>query len=156
MATLTATRIGEIKSRGRKTLSDNDLDQLIILALDQLAQAGARARRDHETDALRASLAEETARLEKVTRLYSETVQTLAGRTRDLAATDNYAQSLIRRLQDAVAEERTIRAFQGHFVEQVHNCIDHKELSPECSAHPTLLRLQEALEPEVAEAAPAE
>lgn len=145
MAQLNTTRIEEIRKLGRKTLTDRDLDALIILALDRLAQASARAQRDQETETLRTSLAEERARLEKITRLYSETQQTIAINKRDLTTQDNYVLSLGRRLREAVGREHAIHEFQSHFVEQVHNCIDRRPLSAACAEHPALLRLQEAL-----------
>lgn len=139
---ITQDRINKLREGGTGILGSGEFGMLLNLALDQIIRQQVI---DHNVEALRTSLAEETSRLEKVTRLYSETQNTIAINKRDLATQDNYVLSLGRRLREAVTREHAIHEFQSHFVEQVHNCIDRRPLSAACAEHPALLRLQEAL-----------
>ena len=129
-------------------------ERLRTQEIGPLCRAIAKQLLQEDDQTLRASIAEQNERLAKSAGNYADAARALTARNRDLAHSDNYVQSLIRRLQDAVAGERTIREFQSHFVEQVQNCIDRKPISPECSAHPALLRLQEALDAEMAKPPP--
>ena len=149
---LTTARIAELREAGEIKCGLTEFRVLLDLALETMAKETAI---DHNVEALRTSLAEETSRLEKVARHYSEANQALARSKRDLAHADNYAQSLARRLQDAVGKEHTIREWQIEFELSVQKCIDRQQLGPVASLNATLLRLQEALESAIHEAPPA-
>ncbi len=150
---LTPARIAELREGGEIKCGHTEFGVLLDLALETLAKETAIS--NDELLNLRGTLRTNMENLrECATKLAaSNSARMLAAR--DLGSSEAHCESLIRRLQDSIAIEKSIRQWQEEFERSVHKCMDRQELGPVASMNPTLLRLQEALESTIHEAPPA-
>jgi hypothetical protein len=155
MAHLDLPRLEELENYPVR-LKDGEFPILLSMAKKQLLQPPADTARDHSVKTLQVALQTEMENLRQcaVKLADSDRLRKLAAM--DLGASEAHCQSLIRRLQDSLAKEKSIREWHDEFRSGVDACIDRKELGLGVAQHVTLLRLQEALDPVVPVAAPTE
>lgn len=131
-------RVTELASHPERMIN-GEVETLCLLARQQLVDDDVHSNWRASLDAHKDNLRQCAAKLADSDRLRKLTAM-------DLGASETHCQSLIRRLQDALANAERCHRHYDHFIEGVHNCIHRLKLPPEVASNPALLRLQEALE----------
>ena len=138
---LTMNRIEEL--RDGSGIKKDEWDELFTLAKKQIEDNDAHTT---ELDNRQAALGTHMENLRQCAVKLTDSERLRHLIAIDLGGCEAHCESLIRRLQDSLAKEKTMCGWHKAYERAVNDCIDHKPLAPVTQLNPTLLRLQEALD----------